>query len=107
MEVGFPDGAELPGDVTWAGPLDEPELMPLGAYLTVVDAYFFDPATQITGDLDIRSTGEREDYAPVTEQTEYPQLGGIPLGYVILGLGGLLAAMLVFVAVTSMRVRRS
>lgn len=107
MEAGFPDGAELPGDVTWAGPIDQPELMSLGAYLTVVEAYFFDPAAQITGDLDIRSTGERRDYAPVTEVTEYPQFGGLPLGYVILGLGGLLAAMLAFVAITSMRVRRS
>ena len=88
-------------------PSTKSELMPLGAYLTVVDAYFFDPATQITGDLDIRSTGERRDYAPVTERTEYPQLGGLPLGYIIVGLGGLLAAMLAFLAITSIRVRRS
>lgn len=106
MEASFPDGAELPGDVTWAGVVDEPELMPLGAYLTVVDAYFFDPATQITGDLDIRSTGERADYAPVTERTEYVQLGGVPLGIVLLAVGALFGLMLAVVLVGRVARRR-
>lgn len=99
MEVAFPDGSELPGEVTWAGPVDDAELMPLGAYLTVIEAYFFDPATQITGDLDIRSTGERSDYAPVTERTEYVQLGGVPLGLVLVAVGLLFGTMLVIVLV--------
>jgi hypothetical protein len=99
MAVAFPDGAELPGDVSWAGPIDEPELMPLGAYLTVVDAYFFDPAAQITGDLDIRSTGQRTDFSPVTERTEFVQLGGVPLGVVLLVVGALLVAMLAVVLI--------
>lgn len=108
MEAAFPDGAELPGDVVWAGPLDEPELMPLGAYLTVIEAYFFDPAAQITGDLDIRSTGGRSDYAPVTERTEYVRLGGIPLGVVLLGTGALFAAIVVVVVLGAVgRARRS
>ncbi len=101
MAVAFPDGAELPGDVTWAGAVDEPALAELGPYLTVVEAYFFDPATQITGDLDIRSTGGREDYAPVTDRTEYVQLGGVPLGLVLLVVGLILAGMFTFVAVTA------
>lgn len=99
MEASFPDGAELPGDVTWAGPIDEPELTPLGGYLTVVDAYFFDPGAQITGDLDIRSTGLRSDYAPPVERTEYLRLGGVPLGVVLLVVGAVFAAMLVAVAI--------
>lgn len=108
MAVSFPDGAELPGDVTWAGGIDEPELAPIGAYLTVVEAYFFDPATQITGDLEIRVAGELGDIAPVTERTEYVQLGGIPLGFVLVVVGAVFAAILLVVVLGSVaRARRS
>lgn len=99
LTAAFPDGSEFPGDVTWAGPIDEPELMPLGAYLTVIDTYFFDPGSQITGDLEVRSTGERSDVSPVIERIEYIGLGGVPLGVVLLVIGALLVAMLVIVVI--------
>lgn len=87
VDVTLPDGGRLPGYVSWAGEVDEPELLPLGAYLTVYEAYFYEPGEQITGDLDLRFTAEREDFQPVTVRTEYLQLLGVPLGFVFVGIG--------------------
>jgi len=106
MQAAFPDGT-VAGAVVWAGPVDEPALMPFGAYLTVVEAYFADPASQITGDLTITSTGAREDYTPVVTHTEYLQVAGVPLGVAIAGVGAVFVIMLLIVIVGGIVHRRS
>lgn len=98
MQAAFPDGT-VAGYVSWAGPVSQPGLSSLGAYLTVVEAYFADPASQITGDLTISSTGERHDYVPVETRTRYMQIGGVPLGLAIAGAGAVLGVMLLIVIV--------
>ncbi len=98
MQAAFPDGTVF-GDVTWAGPVTQPGLTRLGAYLTVVEAYLPEPATQITGDLTITSTGTRADYTPVETRTKYVEIGGIPLGYAIVGVASVFGFMLLIVIV--------
>lgn len=106
MQATFPDDT-VAGSVTWAGPVDVPALTGFGEYLTVIEAYFADPATQITGDLALTSTGTRDDYAPVVTRTKYVEIGGIPLGLAIAGVGGVFGVMLLIVIVGGIVHRRS
>ncbi|MBN9141733.1 MAG: DUF2330 domain-containing protein [Micrococcales bacterium] len=98
MQAAFPDGT-VAGSIVWAGPVTQPTLTQLGAYLTVVEAYFADPATQITGDLTITSTGTRPDYTPVETRTKYVEIGGVPLGYAIVGVASIFGLMLLIVII--------
>src|SRR5690606_17097699 len=106
MQAQFPDGT-VAGSVAWAGPVDSPSLVQFGDYLTVVEAYFADPATEITGDLTIVSTGERDDYTPVTTRTKYIDIVGLPLGVAIAGVASVFGIMLLIVIVGGVVHRRS
>jgi hypothetical protein len=106
MQAAFPDGT-VAGSVTWAGAVDEAALAQFGDYLTVVEAYFADPASQITGDLTITSTGERVDYTPVETRTKYVEIGGVPLGIAIAGVAAVFGVMLLIVIVGGIVHRRS
>ncbi|QNO38557.1 DUF2330 domain-containing protein [Protaetiibacter sp. SSC-01] len=98
MQATFPDGT-VAGEVVWAGRVTQAGLTRLGAYLTVIEAYFFDPATQITGDLTITSTGARDDFTPVETRVKYVDIGGVPLGYAIAGVASVFGLMLLIVVV--------
>jgi hypothetical protein len=98
MQATFPDGT-VAGSVAWAGAVTQPVLKQFGSYLTVVEAYFPDPGTQITGDLTITSTGTRPDYTPVETRTKYIDIGGIPLGHAIVGVAAVFGFMLLIVIV--------
>ncbi|PZQ91787.1 MAG: DUF2330 domain-containing protein [Leifsonia xyli] len=98
MQATFPDGT-VAGTVAWAGPVTEAALLPFGSYLTVIEASFPEPATQITGDLTLSSTGTRADYTPVVVRTKYQQIAGIPLGFAIAGVAGVFGIMLLIVIV--------
>ena len=87
-----PDASTF-GAVTWAGPVTQPELAGLGDYLTVWEGYFGAPGTQIVGDLALEPTGGREDMIAVQWETRYVTVGGVPLGWLLVGLG--LAAFVV------------
>jgi hypothetical protein len=106
MQATFPDGT-VAGSVAWAGPVDRAGLVQFGPYLTVVEAYFADPATQITGDLTITSTGERADYTPVETRTKYVQIGGLPLGVAIAAAATVFGIMLLIVIVGGIVHRRT
>jgi len=106
MQAQFPDGT-VAGSVAWAGPVDRASLVQFGDYLTVVEAYFADPATEITGDLTIVSTGERDDYTPVTTRTKYVDIGGLPLGVAIAGVASVFGIMLLIVIIGGVVHRRS
>lgn len=105
MQATFPDGT-VAGDVAWAGPVDEAVLSQFGDYLTVVEAYFSDPASEITGDLTIASTGQRDDYTPVVTRTKYVEVGGIPLGVAIAGVATVFGLMVLLVVVGGIVHRR-
>jgi len=98
MQASFPDGA-VAGNVTWAGPVTQAALAPLGGYLTVVEAYFADPASQITGDLTITSTGTRPDYTPIVTRTKYVEIGGLPMGIAIASVAAVFGLMLLLVII--------
>lgn len=98
MQAAFPDGTAF-GSVVWAGRVTQPGLLRLGEYLTVLEGYFPEPATQITGDLTITSTGARADHQPVETRTKYVEIGGVPLGHAIAGVASVFGLMLLIVIV--------
>lgn len=98
MQATFPDGTRA-GEVVWAGPVTQAGLTRLGPYLTVIEAYFSEPATQIAGDLVITSTGTRENHRPTETRTKYIEIGGIPLGYAIAGVASVFGFMLLIVVI--------
>lgn len=106
MQAAFPDGT-VAGSVAWSGPVTQPVLKQFGSYLTLVEAYFPDPASQITGDLTISSTGARTDYTPVETRTKYISIGGIPLGYAIVGVAAVFGFMLLIVIIGAVVHNRS
>ncbi len=106
MQAAFPDGT-VAGDVVWAGSVTQPGLAQFGPYLTVVEAFFPDPASQITGDLTITSTGARSDYAPVELRTKSVTIGGVPLGQAIVGVASIFGLMLLIVVLGSIVHARS
>ncbi|QEO10337.1 DUF2330 domain-containing protein [Protaetiibacter larvae] len=105
MQAEFADGSPFPGSVTWAGPVDNPRLVSLGSYLTVLEAYFANPSSQISGDLVLSSTGERRDYRPVVEEVRPVQLLGIPFGMLLFGFGVLVVVVLVLMGLSTRRKR--
>lgn len=68
--------------VAWAGPVDDPELAELGAYMTVVDLFWYDP-TMITEDLAITDAPNDDTDIPVEYRTEVVKFLGFPAGPLI------------------------
>jgi hypothetical protein len=87
----------------WAGPAPD-VVAGLGAYLTVVDLFFPDPATQIPGDLVAVQSGDDEPLQPVYEVSRPVDVFGIPFGVVVI-LGGA-AALFILFALGSLILRR-
>ncbi|TXK17304.1 DUF2330 domain-containing protein [Homoserinibacter sp. GY 40078] len=106
MQAAFPDETAV-GSVVWAGPVTDSTLEPLGAYLTEIEAYFPDPASQITGDLTITSTGVREDYTSTEIRTKYVQIAGLPVGVAIVGVASVFGFMLLIVVIGGIIHRRA
>lgn len=98
MQAAFPDGT-VAGQLVWSGPVDVPALAVFGPYLTEIEAFFPDPATQITGDLTITSTGEKRAFTPTETRTKYMQIAGIPLGIAIAAVAAVFGVMLLIVIV--------
>ncbi|MEP6478645.1 MAG: DUF2330 domain-containing protein [Rhodoglobus sp.] len=99
------DGALAITPVTfWAGRTTDPTLMALGKYLTAVDLYFADPASQITDDLAIDDASNDDAIAPTVYVTRVATVLGIPVGPLVV-VGALL--LLVVGIVIAVRVRRN
>lgn len=100
-----PTGAAAPGELRYAGPVDEglqtsptwDQLAASGDYLTVIDHVFEDPAEQITSDFTFASAPEAADYQQVVQVTSMREIAGLPAGPVLLVFG--LAAVVVAVLV--------
>ncbi len=78
-------GSQTYQDVVFAGAPEEPAVVALGGYLTVVDLTFADPAT-INQDLLISQAADDTTVTPTRVVTETLQLAGIPLGWLIVVL---------------------
>jgi hypothetical protein len=90
----------------WAGPAPD-AFADLGGYLTVVDLWFSDPASQIPGDLVAVPTGDDEPVQPEYTVTRPLTFYGIPLGVIVI-VGAAAAALAVWGLVALLlRVRRS
>jgi hypothetical protein len=90
QRVTFTDGsAPVGGFVSWAAPTAGTEIEGWGAYLTVFEMYFGDPATQINGDLAFVAASSDETTGTRYTVTVPVGLGGIPLGWIIVALVGL------------------
>jgi len=90
---------------SWAAPVAGTEVEGFGDYLTVLELYFSEPASQILGDLEFADTLSDE-----TTGTEYTvvvpvALFGIPLGWLLAGFAvlGALGAGLVVATVGAKR----
>jgi len=80
---GIPAGAF----VSWAAPITGTEIAGLGDYLTVFEMYFFEPSTGILGDL-VFSDALSDDTTGTEHRVTIPlAFGGIPLGWVAVGVG--------------------
>ena len=82
--------------VVWAGPVQHPDLVELGSYLTAIELSFWDPASQITSDLHIAQAASDEPVNPTRTETHLVAFGGMPLGWLIVAL-----SVLVFIAASS------
>ena len=81
--------------VVWAGPVEDPDLVELGAYLTAIELSFYDPASQITSDLHLAQSDSDETVIPTRTETEIVQVAGIPVGWLIV----VLAVLIVIVGI--------
>lgn len=90
---------------SWAAPVVGSEVESFGAYLTVFELYFDDPAGQILGDLEF--TDALTDETTGTESRVRVPVGlfGIPLGWVLVGIAvvGGFGALIVIAAVGAKR----
>lgn len=98
-------GSQTYQEVVYAGAPKEPSVAALGAYLTVVDLTFSDPAT-INQDLVISQAADDTTVTPTIVRHELAQVGGIPLGWVIVGLVLILILALTIVIVLIVMRRR-
>jgi hypothetical protein len=81
-------------DVLWAGEHTSSELASLGSYLTVVDIFYGTPATQVTEDLLLPDAPSDAPSIPTFTIVHQVEFGGIPLGPLLVVLGGVLVAAL-------------
>lgn len=98
-------GSPAASFTSWAAPVTGTEVAALGDYLTVFELYFSDPPGQILGDLTFADT--LSDETTGTEHTVVVpvSLFGMPLGWLLTGLGifAVLGAILVVSAVGAKR----
>lgn len=97
-------GIDVDSSVAWAGPVDDPDLADLGAYMTVVDLFWFDPLT-ITEDLAIADAPNDDTDIPVQYRTEWVSVAGIPAGPLIV-LGGIVVFVVGLVVLVRVVARR-
>jgi hypothetical protein len=71
--------------VVWAGKVTNPDLRPLGKYLTVIDVVFDDPGEQVRGDIGILVGSDLSDVQPTIEKFRLIALLGVPVGSLIVG----------------------
>jgi hypothetical protein len=74
--------------VSWAAPVVGTEVEAFGDYLTVLELYFDEPATQILGDLKFADALSDETTGTEYRVTVPVGLFGIPLGWLLVLLGG-------------------
>lgn len=70
-------------NVLWAGEPEDRRLLELGAYLTVFDIHYDDPAKQATGDIGVIYSQSENDVRPETVHYRMITLLGFPLGTLI------------------------
>lgn len=91
------DDVGIQASTAWASRVEDPALAGLGEFLTVVDLFFDDPATQITSDLEIADAVADEPIIPTITETRLATVLGIPLGPVLVGLLAIVPFMVVLV----------
>jgi hypothetical protein len=91
--------------VVWAGPVTDESLLPLGAYLTVVDLRFDNPAAQVVSDIGIVAAVNDDPVTPTVVVVRPVTLLGFPLATLLVVWGGLglLAAAAAVIARSRLR----
>jgi len=93
QDVRFMDGTDPYVHVTWARTVRDQDLQSHGAYLTALSMDFYQPSTQITDDLELRQSSTDEEAYTVIWTTEYVGIMGVPAGWLLVGLGVIVAAL--------------
>jgi len=88
-------GSGRAGRTTWAGPVTEPSLAGLGAWLTVVEAAFLEPGRTVLGDVDLRPAAADVTQYSYVYRTQHVRLGPVPAGWAIVVLALPVAGALV------------
>lgn len=91
-------------EVVFAGVPSQPEVSALGAYLTVIDLAFAEPAS-IDADLVVTTAPDDAEVVPTVVRTELVQVFGVPAGWLLVGVAivVLLVALLLMAAVLTRR----
>lgn len=99
-------GDPVAAATSWAAPVTGTEVEGFGDYLTVLEMYFGDPATQILGDLEFADASN--DDTTGTERHVRVPLGllGIPLGWLLVGVA-LVGGVVALVVISSVGAKRS
>jgi len=106
QQIAFSSDPSTPvaAEIRWAGPVTHSRLLPFGAFLTAVELYLPDPGTQVRGDLLITPAAQNELIGLERQVTRPVGIAGIPLGWLLVGVGLLLAV--VVASLVAVRLRR-
>jgi len=86
----------------WAGPVDQPSLLEYGSYLTAYSLYFWDPGTEIHGDLVFPQSSQDQPVGQVIYDTVHVTVLGFPVGWLIV-VAALVVGILVVLMVRDSR----
>lgn len=93
--------------VAHAAPVQDAGLQPLGAFLTVADLAWYDPASEITEDLDIADAPDDTPVVQTITRTEMVEVLGFPAGPLIVGGVVVLILVLAILLVVLLNRRRA
>jgi hypothetical protein len=86
-------------EVTWAGWVTEESLLEWGAYLTVLEGNYWDPATSVQGDVALVQSADDSQQFEYIYQTKVVWIGILPAGWaiILLSLGPVAALIAVLI----------
>jgi hypothetical protein len=105
VRAGTDDPLNAAVRTVWAGAVTDAALLPLGAYLTVTDVRFEQPAAQVSGDIGFQAAPNDDGVRSSVMVVRPIELLGFPLGTLLAVWGGLGLVFLVAVVVSRSRPR--
>lgn len=95
------------GTPLWAGPVDRPDLVSLGTYLTTYSLDFPAPASQVHGDLAFARAKNDTEVGTVVYRTQVLRFAGLPLGWFLVLVSLVVVVVTTAAVVTVAQQRRA